>query len=207
MNNTAFSLIDKYAKQLAAMEGLDQHTGKIMVNLNGRIYETEDGCDFGNLQTKDISIVSGAMGSSYAIEHKLLKNEPEIKAIVLSNTTFCKTLSARFRSLTASLDDMAQIVGPKVELVQYDERALSRALHKASGCFVRDKYTVTTGRNLYEAVIALEVLEKAAEIDLKAELIGGAKPLSIWEAKRMRRDYRKNYSKAEQEVKSAEGRK
>lgn len=206
MSNKAFQLIQKYAFQLAEMDVAAAKNCKIMVNLNGRIYETEDGCDFANLQSKDISIVSGAMGSSYALEHKLLKNGKDIKAIVLSKLPYCQMAAARGRVLAASLDDMAQIVGPKVCLVHYDEKALTRALRKASGCFVRDKYTITTGRNLYEAVIALDVLEKAAEIDMKADLIGGAKPLSLWEANRMRVNYKRKYSKAEQEVKDEEGR-
>lgn len=206
MNNRAFELINKYALQLGAMPGHDASAAKIMVNLNGRIYETEDNCDFLCLQPGDISIVSGAMGSSYPLEHNLLKNSPDMKAIVISNTTFCKAVGAYGKALYASVDDMAQIVGPKVLTVEYEERELSRALRKTSGCFVRGKYTLTTGRNLYEAVVALEVLEKAAEIDLKAGLIGGAKKLPLLEGLHMRRNYLKSYSKAEQTAKSEEGR-
>lgn len=206
MNSQAFELIKKYARQLGAIPGHDASAAKIMVNLNGRIYETEDNCDFLCLQPKDVSIVSGAMGAAYSVEYRLLKDNPQIQVLVLSNTTYCRAVSAYGKTLTASVDDTAQIVGPKIFITEYEEKDIRRALRKASGCFVRGKYTLTTGRNLYEAVVALEVLEKAAEIDLKASVIGGAKPLSMWEAKKMRKNYQKNYSKAEQEIKSAEGR-
>ena len=59
MSNRAFQLIHKYACQLAELDAAATASSKIMVNLNGRIYETEDGCDLANLQPKDISIVSG----------------------------------------------------------------------------------------------------------------------------------------------------
>lgn len=205
MSNNAFILIHKYALQLAEMDGYLPGSCKVMVNLNGRIYETEDGCDFGNLQPKDISIVSGATGSAYPVEHNLLRNEEEMKAVVLSKTPYCKRIGDFGGDLVAAVDDMAQIVGPKVYCVAYDGKEMTRALHKAAGCFVRGQYTVTLGRNLYEAVTALQVLEKAAEIDTKAETIGGIKPIPLWEAKFMRHHYQKKYSKAEQAVKSAEG--
>jgi len=65
-------------------------------------------------------------------------------------------------------------------------------------------YTVTMGRNLYEAVVAMTVLEKSAEVTLLAEKIGGAKPIPRWEAKLMRLVYKMKYSKAEEKVKASE---
>lgn len=47
---------------------------------------------------------------------------------------------------------------------------LSKRVKKAEGCFVRDKgVTITCGRNLYEAVVALTILEKSAEVNLKMQ--------------------------------------
>lgn len=64
---------------------------------------------------------------------------------------------------------------------------------------------MTTGRNLFEAVVALDVLEKSAEVNLKADVLGGVKSIPRAEAKLMRMNYKKNYSKAEQLVKAKEG--
>ena len=50
-----------------------------------------------------------------------------------------------------------------------------------------------------EAVVALQVLEKSAEVNLKAEVIGGAKFLPADEAEEMRRMYLEKYSRREQE--------
>ena len=70
----------------------------------------------------------------------------------------------------------------------------------------KDRYTICTGRSLFEAVTALQVLEKQAEVALKAQVLGGAVPVSEEEAVFMRENYLQNYSKAENAVKSQEGR-
>ncbi len=206
MKKKSFELIKKYAHMLSEMDGFDQGPAKIMINVDGRIYETEDGCNFADLKPTDVIIASGTAGSLYPVEHKLLKNSKEMNAIVLSATPYCKRCEQYGKDITAAIDDMAQIVGYRAKCVPYGERAITRALHSAAGCLVKDHYTITMGRNLYEAVVALTVLEKSAEINTKAEVLGGVKPLPKWEADLMRMVYKKKYSKAEQEVKMDEGR-
>ena len=64
--------------------------------------------------------------------------------------------------------------------------------------------TLTFGRSLYEAVVAMTVIEKSAEVSVLAEKIGGPHPIARWEAKLMRLIYKKKYSKAEEAVKTRE---
>lgn len=62
-------------------------------------------------------------------------------------------------------------------------------------------YAITCGRNLYEAYVAMTVLEKSAEVILKAAVIGGAKPIGSLDCRLMHQIYRRKYSKAEKEHK------
>ena len=64
-------------------------------------------------------------------------------------------------------------------------KSIGKALRGNAGCLIlrgTDKkgkgigYTLTMGRSLYEAIVALTVLEKSAEISFLAEKIGGAGP-------------------------------
>lgn len=206
MKNKTFALIEKYAKVLAEMDGCDRTTWKIFVSVDGRIYETEDGADFASLQRSDVVIASGTTGSLYPVEHHLLRSRKDIGAVVLSSTPYCRRFMQYGQDIVAAIDDMAQIVGWKAPFVGYGDKAISRALKKSSGCLVKDHYTITTGRNLYEAVTALTVLEKSAELNTKAEVLGGVKHLPKWEAELMHQVYKRKYSKAEQEVKQEEGR-
>ena len=79
-------------------------------------------------------------------------------------------------------------------------------MKKATGCMVKDRYTISTGRSLFEAVTALQVLEKSAEVNIKAEVLGGPVPVVRMEAKLMRMIYKKKYSRKEAAVKAGEGR-
>ncbi len=56
---------------------------------------------------------------------------------------------------------------------------------------------ITVGRDPYEAFVAMTVLEKAAEVALKAEVLGGARPLVQPLAAVERLVYRNKYSAAE----------
>ena len=61
-------------------------------------------------------------------------------------------------------------------------------------------YAITIGRNPYEAVVAMTVLEKSAEIVLKASVIGGAKELGFFTVNTNRRKYLNKYSRAERRI-------
>lgn len=205
MDNNIFEMIDKYARELSLMEGYHKDIYKIMVNLAGSCYETADGADFADLAIEDIKAVS-LEDSAHPIEARLLSADNEINALVLSRTPYCFQAAKRGIPLTAALDDLAQIVGYQIRTCAYTEKAVAEALKEATGCFIKGKgVTITTGRDLYEAVVALTVLEKNAEVNLKAEALGGVKPLPKAEAKLMRMIYKKKYSVAEREVKSKEG--
>lgn len=205
MEDHAFELIKKYAEELAALPGTNGEIRRILVNLNGRIYETAENCDLAHLRRADVNPVEGD-GEAYAVERRLLVPSGEIKAVVLSKTRFCDIAARKFNTLTTALDDMAQIIGHRVETVEYAEKNIRKALKKSTCCFVKNRYTIATGRSLFEAVTALKVLEKSAEINVKAEAIGGAVPLHRVDAEKMRRNYRRNYSKSEAAVKAKEGR-
>lgn len=57
-------------------------------------------------------------------------------------------------------------------------------------------YAVTLGRDPYEAYVALTVLEKAAEVQIKSKALGGVKPLEKGNAKGQRIKYLSEYSTA-----------
>lgn len=200
MNSASWNMIKKYAELLSEKEGYSAGIWKILVNLDGKIYETDSGCSFGNLKPSDI--IESDMRKP---EAAILYGNEMLRAMVLSDTPCCRIFTERGRTLYSSLDDMAQIIGPSAEAVSCDCAEISRALCESAACFVKGKYTVTAGRSLYEAVTALEVLEKSAEIHLKAEFLGGAQYLSSSESQYMRRNYLEHYSKAEMKIREEEG--
>lgn len=205
MNSSTFEMIRKYAGALSAQTGGRSTFFKIMIDVNGMLYETAEGCSFSDLKREDVAAVSGR-SFDYPAERRILTSKGPIRALVLSRTPYCTLAAEQSADLVPVLDDMAQIIGPAARVVSYEEKKLKKVLKKASACFVEGRYTICAGRNLFEAAAALEVLEKSAEITAKAQVLGGAKAIAFPEVLKMRRIYLKKYSKTEAAAKAEEGR-
>ena len=119
--------------------------------------------------------------------------------MVISRPPYASICIAASHEITAVLDDMAQIVGERVKVVQPGKGAVIRALRRADGVMIEGGSLLTTGRNLYEAFVAMTIVEKSAEVVLKAPVIGGAKKLASRDARRLRSFYQKVYSRSEKE--------
>ncbi len=203
MEAEIFVMMKKYAEAVAKLNGTGAFC-KMIVSIDGVIYETRTGCDLKRLQAEDVAIA--AVDTDFSIEYAILREEDDCQALVLSKPVYCMKFAENGAVLPASLDDMAQIVGPCAETVPYESSAMHDALCKASGCFVKGRYTLCKGRSLFEAVTCLEVLEKQAEVHLKAQVLGGAAALCEAEVVQMRRHYLQQYSRVEHAEKSREGR-
>lgn len=202
-------VMNKYGKMITSQE-YEAGNVKFILQTEEGVFVTKAGADFTDIKEDDIERLW---------VHELPISKPEMKAIVYSQTPHCQQCLKEGKSFAATLDDMAQIFGPECLIVDGREgndsrgKSLFKALKDNVGCLVLNGYaengegigyTVTMGRNLYEAVVATTVLEKSAEVFLLAEKIGGGKPIPAWEAKLMRLIYKKKYSKAEEKVKASE---
>ena len=174
------------------------------------VYGTKKGADFSNLKWKDVVKQS---------DQHFATHKSGMHARVVSQTPYCQQCLQEGVMFQAALDDMAQIIGPKAVIANMTQankkkgaKEMAVAASNAAGFFVQDRmkdglpagYTLTVGRNLYEAVAAMTVLEKAAETHLKSRVLGGTKPLSGFTAKQMRKNYKENYSAAEAAEKETE---
>lgn len=207
--NEIYRVMEKYARMMASQ---DYSTGvsKLMLETSSGVYATADGADMRCLKDSDVEKLS---------IDKLPIPKDEMKAVVYSQTPYCHLALKKARPFKACLDDMAQVFGHTAYIADGRSsnvsagKSIGKALKGNVGCLVlrgTDKkgngngYTLTMGRSLYEAVVAMTVLEKSAEITFLADRIGGAIPLARWEARLMRYIYAKKYSKAEEKVKTAE---
>lgn len=156
------------------------------------------------------SIGFAAWGLLKAAE-KLIREGTETEAVILACPPYCIKAGEKGETLYASLDDTAQIIGPKIETVTEDFAQIRTALSEATACFIKGEQgeapcVLVCGRTPYEAAVALQVLEKAAEVEAKAEALGGAVALDREEASAMRKNYLENYSKPEQQARERERR-
>ncbi len=195
MNRT--ETIAKYAAMMMELPYSVGEAPDIYLKHDGRIYCTADGADFRNITERDVLDIT----SDSSLEKDVLKESRDINALIVCATPYLSICMESGREIPAVLDDMAQIVGQKVRIVPYRKRPVASALGSASAVMVQGKYALCAGRNLYEAYTVMTVLEKSAEVILKAMVIGGARPLGAADCRIQRMFYRRKYSKAEKEHK------
>lgn len=173
---------------------------RILFEAGEKVFGTKIGADIANLKEDDIEEVK---------MKRLPMSRKGKKAMIFSQTFYCQKCLAEAVPFAASLDDMAQIIGPAVYIAdgrtadRSSGKSLKKALKRSNGCLVlravdgKGKgigYSITIGRTLHEAATALTVMEKAAEAEWKSERLGGSKPLDKKEVKVMRKNYEENYS-------------
>ncbi len=205
-----FEIMQKYGRLLTSQEYSVGEHAKMVLETEEGIFATVDGADLSDLKPEDMVEVSLP---------KLPVPQRDMKAMIYSQTPYAQICLREGRGFQASLDDMAQIIGPSVKIADgrrtatANGRSLMKALRSNVGCLVLTSleesgagqgYTVTLGRNLFEAITAMTVLEKNAEVTVLADRIGGAKPLNKIEAALMRRVYIQKYSRQEAKVREEE---
>ena len=184
-------LIDT-AKEAASLVFPLGEDARIYTKEGKRCFMTREGADFTALTGKDICDVTG---TSDPVKTAFVSSKWQ--SMILSRPPYCGRVIREEGILPAVLDDCAQIIGLTTPLVSSDRFSVMRALRRHAAVLLEDGTVIACGRDLYEAVTALSVLEKNAEIYCKAEVFGGAHFISPIPGILEHLFYLKKYSKAE----------
>jgi hypothetical protein len=194
--------LSNYIKKIRELEYNLQVEDRLLVKLDGKCLISKAGTELYKLGTEDFSEVT----DEYMTEAEILMSLKNYEALMLSAPKYCKECIKAGTPVTAVLDDFAQIVGHKAPILDRDVHKIASSLRRDSAVLVDPQgelshaYAITIGRNPYEAVVAMTVLEKSAEIVLKASVIGGAKELGFFTVNTNRRKYLNKYSRAERRI-------
>jgi L-fuculose-phosphate aldolase len=97
---------------------------------------------------------------------------------------------------------MAQIIGPSVRVADYalpNTRKIVKntivALKGRNAALMANHGAICLGRNMDEAFVVCQVLEKACKTFIEGEFLGGTKSIGRFEAWMMHQYYLKKYSK------------
>jgi L-fuculose-phosphate aldolase len=174
----------------------------MLITPSGREYET--------LTEKDIVLVN-YLTSKYEGEIKpssekelhceIYRTRENINAVIHTHQMNASTVAAARREVPPILDDQAQILGPSVRVADYAlpstkklTKKTVKALEGRMAALLANHGAVCIGRDLEEAFVACQVLEKACKAFIEAEFLGGAKSISKFEAYLMHQFYLKKYS-------------
>ena len=129
------------------------------------------------------------------IHRCIYKNRKDINAIIHLFSEGVMIASANNEIVPPVLDDMAQIIGPSINVSDKQANSVVKALKGRAGVLLKDNGGLCTGRSLHEAFVACQVFEKSCTVFNEAKKLGGAKPLSSPIAFAMHQVYLRVYSK------------
>ena len=211
MNQQIVSNISKYAGMLSK-EGFTE-CGYLAVKADGGMYITNAYSVFENLTAEDITFVTnktvtdldGNFRAAALILFSVFKNNPDVGAAAIVDSSSIVEFSAKRKTLTPILDDMAQIDGISVRCAKQNNavEVIMALAGLRNACFLPEAGAVVTGRTLDEVYTAALVLDKACNCYLLAERKGGVHPHSLLNAVLEHVVYKLKYSKKNQDSQKA----
>ncbi len=133
---------------------------------------------------------------------EIYRTRKEVNAVIHTHQMNASTVAAARREVPPILDDMAQIIGPSVRVADYALPSTKKivtktvkALKGRNAALMANHGAVCIGRDMEEAFVVCQVLEKACKAFIEAEFLGGAKSINKFEAYLMHQFYLKKYSK------------
>ncbi len=140
--------------------------------------------------------------SEFKMHSGIYIDRKEINAIIHTHQMNASTCAAARREVPPVLDDLAQIIGPGVRCAEYAlpstqkmMKAVVKALRGRYAALMANHGAVCVGRDLDEAFVVCQVLEKGCKAFIEAEFLGGAKSISKFESWIMHKIYLQKYSK------------
>jgi L-fuculose-phosphate aldolase len=192
---------------VAAQGGFSARAGRTVVITPGDV-------DWRTLGAADLSIVDLVSGRSIGprptaeleLHLAIYRKRKEVGAVVRIDSPYVKTVAAARRPVPPVLEELAQIAGPTVRVAEpalpttaAGVPAVLKALRGRLAALVASDGGVCLGRNLDEALLCCQVLERGCRTFVEAHFLGGAKRLSRLEAFVMHQYYLRRYSKVWQE--------
>jgi L-fuculose-phosphate aldolase len=175
----------------------------MMITPSGKAYESLGPEDMVVVNYKTLEWKGDIKPSSELKLHAAIYCErKEINAVIHTHQANASTVAAARREVPPILDDMAQIIGPSVRVADYalpNTRKIVRktisALKGRNAALMANHGAVCIGRDMEEAFVVCQVLEKACRSFIEAEFLGGAKHIGFVEAWMMHKYFLLKYSR------------
>jgi L-fuculose-phosphate aldolase len=189
--------------------------GNISVRVEDGLLVTPSRMNYDLLVADDLVVVGWQGGvvrgrrvptSEVELHRQILRQRPDLGALVHSHSPWASVCACAGRTIPVLSDDMAEVIGGEVRCAAHvpagRHRELAQAAADAIGpdaCAVLlgNHGVVAGGRDLAEAVVASQFVEKAAMILVQAEAIGGVRPIAEHAWREERHRYLHKYGKPE----------
>lgn len=181
-------------------------TQLIAVTPSGRGYRELTPADIVVVDEMGVVIEGGLKPSSELPLHlAIYQARSDVQAIVHTHSVFASACAVAHKAIPPIIEDLVQLVGGGVDVATYalpGTKILAQHVVAALGIknavLMANHGVVGCGQSLNEAMMACELVEKAAQIFIYANQIGGAQVLSDEDIKVMHDFYVTYYQKRQQ---------
>lgn len=202
--------IVKYGKKIKSANLVSGTWGNISIRQGDKIYITPCGIDYDNLLPEDIvtlnldgKVIDGNKKPSTELNThiELYKFREDINSIIHIHSIYATSIAAARKNIPAIVDDMAMIIGGEVPCAKYAfpgsktiAQNIIEVIENKNAVLLSNHGAICLGRDIEEAFLVCEILEKSAQIYLFATQIGIPKPLAMEEVEKMRDVYLNIYN-------------
>jgi len=180
---------------------VDEHT--MVITPSGRKYEELTPEEMVVVNIFPLEYEGGIKPSSELKLHaEIYKQRKHITAVIHTHQQHASAVAAARREVPPILDDMCQIIGPSVRVADYalpnTKKIVKNTMKALDGRFaalLANHGAVCIGRDMEEAFMVAQVLEKTCYAFIEAEFLGGAKGIPRLEAYIMHQYFILKYSK------------
>ncbi|SHE53213.1 L-fuculose-phosphate aldolase [Desulfofundulus australicus DSM 11792] len=213
--------VEKYKEQVYKMS-LRMATSGLVTgswgNISARVPREElvvitpSGIPYANLQARDMvvldldgRVVEGEKRPSteFMLHLAIYHARPDVYAVMHTHSVFASALAVARKPIPPILEDLAQTVGNGVAVASYARagteelaRAAVEALGDRGAVLLANHGVVGVGRNLEEAFMVCQIVEKSAKVYVWADLVGQPAILPAEEVEALRSSYLQGYSLA-----------
>jgi len=174
-----------------------------------RMIITPSGMSYNVLKPEDMVLVNihdlsyvGKLKPSIELplHAEIYKARPEINAVMHTHSINACSIAAARKDIPPMLDDVVQIVGGSIRITEYalpgSEQMVKNAVKKLenrNATILANHGPVCLGRNLDEALITSQIVEKAAKVFIDTQAFGGPVCLTNEDVDLMRKFYLEKY--------------
>jgi len=174
-----------------------------------RMIITPSGMSYNILKPEDMVLVNihdlsyvGKLKPSieFPLHAEIYKARSEINAVMHTHSINACSIAAARKDIPPILDDMVQIVGGSIRITEYalpgSEQMVKNAVKKLenrNATILANHGPVCLGRNLNEALITSQIVEKAAKVFIDVQALGGPVCLTNEDVDLMRKFYLEKY--------------
>ena len=186
-------------------------------NISGRCYQSElvaitpSGRNYRTIRPEDIVIVgydgrikegNEIPSSELPLHLAIYKARPDVEAVVHTHSVFASACSVARKTIPPIIEDLIQVAGGTVEVAEYALPGTAQlavntvdALGTKNAVLLANHGVIGCGQSLCDALLACELVEKAAQIYVYANQLGGAVVLSDEDVAVMHTFYQQYYRK------------